>query len=133
MPSWFRREILPGDTGGDVNTARRLLLLPPGPWDEEARHRLRGRTGASGWVLTAELAEMLGETEAAGLPPTWWQRELSPGMAGDDVASLRERLGLDPGDVYDRELEDAVRRWQSAHELPLTGCVDESLAILLGE
>ena len=132
MPSWFRRDIYPGDTGGDVDTARRLLHLAPGPWDTEAAHRLRGRNPAAGWILTAELAESIGETERTDLRPSWWHRELSRGMSGDDVLGLRARLMLSPGD-YDQELEDEVRRYQSAQGLTPTGVVDEALAIMLGE
>ena len=132
VPQWFRRELYPGDEGGDVDTARRLLFLPPGPWDAEAAHRLRGRTQAAGWILTAELAEVLGETVRTGLRPSWWHRELHRGMYGDDVSALRSRLGLQSGD-FDQELEDEVRRWQSANDLTPTGAVDEDLAIKLGE
>lgn len=131
-PRWFRREIYPGDVGSDVNIARRLLHLPPGTWDAEAAHRLRARNRAAGWILTAELAETLGETATRGTRPPWWHRSLSRGMYGDDVFALRERLGLSSGD-YDQELEDAVRRWQSANDLTPTGVVDEDLAIKLGE
>ena len=132
MPHWFRREIHPGMTGSDVDAARRLLRLPSGPWDTEAALRMNGRCKGSGAILTASVAEVLGETVLAGLTPSWWHRGLSRGMSGPDVLALRARLDLEPGG-YDLELEDEVRRWQSAHDITPTGVVDEELARLLGE
>lgn len=131
-PRWWRRDIHPGDTGSDVDTARRLLFLPPGPWDATCVHRVRSLEKAAGDVLTASLAEAIGETVLTGIRPSWWHRRLARGMSGDDVTALRERLELEPGE-YDQECEDAVRRWQSAQGLTPTGVVDESLAIELGE
>ncbi|SEJ23908.1 Murein L,D-transpeptidase YcbB/YkuD [Sphingomonas sp. OV641] len=46
---------------------------------------------------------------------------LKPGMTGERVLLLRARLGLPDGDQYDDALRARVRRFQSAHGLPVDG------------
>ncbi|MCV5262270.1 peptidoglycan-binding protein, partial [Escherichia coli] len=46
---------------------------------------------------------------------------MKPGMTGERVLLLRARLGLPDGDQYDDALRTRVRRFQSAHGLPVDG------------
>jgi L,D-transpeptidase YcbB len=73
------------------------------------------------------------EIAAAGGWPTLPGRTLTPGMRDRDVALLRERLRMTGDlqtpprrrgeDVYDGEVEDAVRRFQARHALATDGVV----------
>ncbi|NNM75980.1 L,D-transpeptidase family protein [Sphingomonas sp. ID1715] len=46
---------------------------------------------------------------------------LKPGMGGDRVAALRERLGLDPRGKFDKRVADELRAFQAAHGLKPDG------------
>ena len=46
---------------------------------------------------------------------------LKPGMAGERVASLRQRLGLATGDSYDQALASIVKEFQEVHGLKADG------------
>jgi peptidoglycan hydrolase-like protein with peptidoglycan-binding domain len=134
MPHWFTREIRPGDTGPDVRAVKRILGLDYETiWDSDCVTVLRGYFGSD--VITAEIAEKIGETAAtaAGIPPEWWaDRDLGPGDYGDDVDAVRKIFKLKPG-AYDSHVENAVRRFQSNHEIAPTGRITEDLALLMGE
>lgn len=75
----------------------------------------------------------LGKGAADELLPTWFTRKLKRGAVGDDVARLREILGLPAGNGYDMDVVNAVRRYESGRQLPSTGIVDDLLALHLGE
>lgn len=141
-PLWFKREINIGDEGPDVAVVRRKLGLPDdGPYDRIVAERIRGMAkhlivNTAGEV-NAEVAAVLGESAAnkAGLTPTWYERDLQLWFEGDDVLALRKVLGVAnvEDNRYDPDLESAVRRFQSAQGLEITGLVDAELAILIGE
>jgi murein L,D-transpeptidase YcbB/YkuD len=46
---------------------------------------------------------------------------LKPGVTGERVALLRQRLGIAAGERYDEELVKAVRRYQQAHGIKADG------------
>jgi peptidoglycan hydrolase-like protein with peptidoglycan-binding domain len=137
---WFQRTIFSGDFGEDVRVVQRKLGMEPTGWyDNSTRERVIGMARKNGietnGEVNADVAGALGESEAnaSGLAPQWFERELSKGDEGKDVAWLRGRLGLDrESGVFDEETADGVRRFQSYHRLTPTGRVDEFLARLLG-
>jgi murein L,D-transpeptidase YcbB/YkuD len=58
---------------------------------------------------------------------------LKPGMSGERVLLLRERLGLDDGDNYDAELRARVRQFQASRGLPADGIAGaQTIAALNG-
>jgi hypothetical protein len=137
IPSWYRRVIQEGDTGPDVQIVRRKLgLHPDGPFDRTVIERIKGLMPKDKTeVLDEVIAELLGETAAtaAGVAPEWFTRPLERHDVGEDVRVLRQRLGVADDNRFEHDCEDAVRRFQSARDLPLTGKVDEELALLIGD
>jgi peptidoglycan hydrolase-like protein with peptidoglycan-binding domain len=143
-PAWYRREIRLGDVGPDVVVVRRKLgLLPAGAFDEVCEELVRGlarkrRVETRGEVNDG-VAAALGPQATAGLVPAWFTRPLQLWFEGDDVQTVRELLGVKPArgmraeNRYTPEVEEAVRRWQSEHEFPLTGQVDEAMARAIGD
>ena len=144
VPLWYKRVILPGMTGLDVDVVRRKLgFSEGGPYDSAVQSKVRGMANKNKVTTDGEVspavAKMLGESEAnrADVAPEWFKRELGPkdmfSASGEDVRQLRGRLALDVGDDrYTPEVEDAVRRFQSYSGLEPTGVVDERVAKLLG-
>lgn len=135
-PIWYRRPLLGDEQGRDVDVVQRKLQAPAtGVYDEETRQRVRGVQQANGLAPTGFLdqrvAEILGEAADHEIPPEWFTRPLAQGETGPDVAALREILDLPPGELYDDETRRAVLRFQSAHQLPLTGEVTSTEALLL--
>ena len=102
---------------------QRVLTLPVtgafGP-DENARvlgfQLARGlpRTG----LVDERTAEAIGEAATFGLVPSWYP----------DLDVAVEILGCELTDTA-----DAIRRFQSANHLPVTGELDEATATLMGE
>lgn len=56
---------------------------------------------------------------------------LKPGMSGERVRMLRERLGLQPAGKYDKELAAAVRAFQAAHGLKADGVAGSGTIVAL--
>lgn len=136
VPLWYRRVIQMGDTGPDVRIVRRKLgLIPDGPFDRAAIERIRGMTNDKTDVVDEVIATLLGESEAnkAGLTPEWFTRPLERHDIGEDVRALRAILGVWDDNRFEHDLEDAVRRFQSARGLLPDGKVNEELARLLGD
>jgi peptidoglycan hydrolase-like protein with peptidoglycan-binding domain len=82
------------------------------------------------------VADLLGESAAgsAEIDPRWYQRPIGLWDEGKDIRVLNGLLGLGiADDRYTPETENAVKRFQSAHNLPATGSVDADLARLIGE
>lgn len=132
MTSWFRRDLEAGDSGPDVEVVqRRLGAAVTGLFDAETVSYVRGLQRMKGLPVTGEVdertADVIGEPARAGLLPTWFNRSLTRGDSGEDVAALRRYLGLS-GSSFDHELELAVRRFQSEHMLHPTGVFDEEAA-----
>jgi murein L,D-transpeptidase YcbB/YkuD len=140
VPSWYKRIVDVGMTGPDVDIVRRKLGLGPGPYDSTTERMVaslaRSKKIASNGEVNKEVAEHLGPSaaEAAGLGPGWYTRPIEQMFQeGEDVRALRERLGLgDYDNRFDADAEAAVRRIQSANDLPVTGLVDEATARIIG-
>lgn len=138
-PRWFRREIDLGDEGDDVLIVQRKVDAPmSGKYDSETSARVRGVQKKRGLKETGKVdkatAKELGEKANAGQTPDWFDGDCRPGCSGPCVAQIRILLSQPNLPVdFDTALEDAVRRFQSAEGLEVTGVVDESTATLLAD
>lgn len=139
-PRWWRRDITLGDEGDDVLIVQRKLGAPmTGAYDDETAARVRGVQKTMGrkkqdGVVDAATAEELGEKADAGQAPEWYEKDCGPGCSGPCVAKVRILLGQPNLPVYfDKDLEAAVRRFQSANGLELTGVVDAATATALAD
>lgn len=138
-PRWFRRELTLGDEGHDVMIVQRKVdATMSGKYDDETAARVRGVQKKKGLKqsgrVDAATAEELGEKPGAGLTPDWFDGDCRPGCSGPCVAQVRILLGQPNLPVdFDRDLEDAVRRFQSENELDVTGVVDEQTAVVLAD
>lgn len=136
IPLWYHRPLMGGERGRDVTIVQRKLGAPAsGVFDDETRQRVRGLQEVNYLMPTGfvdeRVAEILGEAADHKLTPEWFTRDLRLGDHGPDVAALREILSLPAGLSFDDETRRAVLRFQSAHELPLTGFVNEQLSLKL--
>ena len=138
-PVWFHRDIYPGDEGDDVLIVQRKLPAPmTGVLDRNTENRIRGfqkkhRLEETGYV-SKDTAEALGEKESKGQVPGWFDGTLDVGASGPAVAEVRRALRQADKPVhYDDALADAVRRFQSANGLKVTGVVDRKTAIAIGD
>lgn len=137
-PTWHKRPIRVGDTGPDVTVAlRKLGLDPDEPFGDLAVARVKGiarrlgifnHDGSIDEAIAAELGEAA--TAEAGLLPEWFSLRL--GDTGTIVARAARLLGQDT-EVFTAEMEDAVRRLQSASRIEPTGVLDAETARALGE
>ena len=138
-PRWFTREITLGDEGADVLIVQRKVDAPmSGKYDDETAARVRGVQKKKGLQQSGKVDEAtateLGEKASAGQTPVWFDGDCRPGCSGPCVAQVRILLGQPNLPVdFDRDLEDAVRRFQSANELDVTGVVDEQTAVVLAD
>ena len=138
MVSWFSRLLTIGNVGDDVRLVQRKLNChASGKYDNETAARVRGVQKAHGLLVTGMVdtttAEKIGEHSRWGLVPDWFSRELEPGSHGEDVSRLTDMLGVEMVPDYTPEVEAAVRRFQSAHRLPLTGRITEVDALSIGD
>ena len=138
MATWFHRILTIGMTGADVELVQRKLRSSvTGTYDADTASRVRGIQFADKLPITGMVdsitADSIGESVRADVPPDWYRRELGMRSEGEDVQRLRELLGLHNHGRFDREVEAAVRRFQSAHHLPLTGRIHEPDAAALGD
>jgi murein L,D-transpeptidase YcbB/YkuD len=138
-PRWFTRELTLGDEGDDVLIVQRKVDAPmSGKFDDETAARVRGVQKRKGLPPTGRVdettAEALGEKPGAGQKPDWFEEDCSLGCSCPAVARVRILLGQPNLPVYfDNGLADAVRRYQSAEGLPVTGVVDLETATLLSD
>ena len=138
-PAWFTREITLGDEGDDVLIVQRKVDAPmSGKFDDETSARVRGVQKKRGIKQSGKVdkdtAEALGEKAGSGQKPEWFTGDCRPGCSGPCVAQVRIALGQPNLPVdFDGDLEDAVRRFQSAEGLKVTGVVDETTATLLAD
>jgi peptidoglycan hydrolase-like protein with peptidoglycan-binding domain len=138
VPSWYRRSIVAGDTGPDVNVVlRKLGLDQDQPYGELAVARIKGVARSVGiWdhdgTVDEAIAFVLGEaaTTEAGLMPEWFSIRL--GDTGSIVARAASLLGQDTSE-FTAEMEAAVRRFQSSSRIEPTGVLDAETARALGE
>lgn len=136
-PKWYRRLLVGGESGPDVDVLHRKLGIVGTNYGEASRQMVRGVQQMIGVEVTGVLdpvtAERLGEAADSHLVPVWYTRILKTGCEGEDVLSLRERLlpGSGGSVCFDEELRNAVLRFQSARGLHLTGIVTEEMALLL--
>ena len=73
-----------------------------------------------------EILHMLGEDdwEAPAAPAVSFNRTLSVGMSGDDVAAMQAAMGISPADgIFGRGTKRAVKQWQAANGLAADGIV----------
>lgn len=128
-----------GVVGADVELVQRKLRASniSGTFDAETASRVRGLQWADKLPVTGVVdyttADAIGESVRLGMTPDWFTREAKMGDTGEDVAHMRLLLGLSPGVVFDTDMEAAMRRFQSAHHLPLTGKMSEQDAVTLGD
>lgn len=138
-PVWFHRDLSLGDEGEDVKIVQRKVDAPmSGTYDDETAARVRGVQKKVGLPqsgeVDADVAKVLGEKPGAGQKPEWYNHPVKRGDLCECVARVRVLLRQANLPVdFDQDLEDVVRRFQSEHELPLTGEVDEDLATLLND
>lgn len=144
-PLWFWRTIFSGDYGPDVQVVQRKLGIEPTGWyDRSTKERVIGmarkRNIQTNGEVNEDVAIALGESEAnkSDLTPTWFVEEFGPAdlfsKSGEDVRAVRSKLGLgDRDDRYDPDLESAIRRFQSEHDLHPDGKVTEELSKVIGE
>lgn len=129
-PRWYHRDLEDGFTGLDVEVVQRKVGAPvTRTYDADTATRVRGLQRLKGLPMTGTVdegtADALGESARDGMGPEWFTRTLRLWDEGDDVRSLRSALGFtDTDNRYDPDTEAAVRRHQSANDLPLTGEVD---------
>ena len=139
MASWYSRILTVGCVGADVELVQRKLRGNniSGTYDAETASRVRGIQFANKLPVTgvvdAATADAIGESIRLGFTPDWFAGNMGLGATGDCVTRLRTLLGLPDGDRFDASLEAAVRRFQSAHHLPLTGKVCQADATALGD
>ena len=139
MASWFSRILTVGMIGDDVRLVQRKLRASniTGTFDAETASRVRGLQWADKLPVTGMVdtttADAIGESIRLGMIPDWFTRETVMGARGEDVAHMRTLLGLSPGVIFDADMEATVRRFQSAHHLPLTGRMSERDAVVLGD
>jgi len=121
IPRWYYRELGPGDVGRDVAVVARKLAKMEATYDDDMCARVRGLQAVSRLPVTGIVdeatAKVLGERAAAGQVPTWLG---DPDREADVIAST-------VGDA------DALRRFQSAYRLPVTGTLDAECATLLAD
>ena len=69
------------------------------------------------------------EAEWGDLPqmPVAVEQTLRGGAVGPQVSTLRERLGLPPGMVFDEPMADKVERYRAAHGLPAGRMIDAAM------
>lgn len=135
-PGWYRRPLVRGDYGPDVEVLqRRLGLDDTGVLDERTIVYIRGLQRIRNLPVTGEVddatAVAIGESARAGLPPLWFTRPLSLGDAGADVFALRMVLDIPASWEFDEETEAAIRRLQSKNRLTPDGVLTEQLSLLL--
>ena len=139
MTTWFSRVLTIGMVGEDVALVQRKLraVNVSGTYDADTASRVRGVQFADklpvNGMVDAATADAIGENVRAGIIPDWYARELGLWSEGDDVQTLRKLLGVSGYGRFDRAVEQAVRRFQSAHHLPLTGRVTQKDAIAIGD
>jgi peptidoglycan hydrolase-like protein with peptidoglycan-binding domain len=138
VASWYQRVLTIGCVGADVDLVqRKLKALNTGTYDRETAARVRGVQHEHSLPVTGVVdhatSDAIGESCRRGLLPDWFSHELGLWAVGDDVHRLRTLLGLEPRGRFDRDVESKVRRFQSAHRLPLTGRITQADAIALGD
>lgn len=126
-PAWYHRELSLGDEGEDVLIVQKKLGAGlTGVYDDATAARVRGLEKTMGrrkqrGTVDETVAAELGEKATVGQVPDWY---------GTPQQEQRLRVILKLSML--EPIEDGVRRFQSANGLPLTGEVDEELAVLLG-
>lgn len=133
-PSWFR--FMTEDRG--VNIARRILGLGPDGDDDDMAQRVRGVQKVNGIPVTGDVdektASVIGESSAADATPSWFRRDLQINDEGEDVLVAGGLLGLEsPTVVFDRLMDDAVRRVQSANGICPNGIIGLDESKLIGD
>lgn len=126
-PRWHFRDLYPGDQGSDVALVQRKLGASiTKTMDDSTVALVRGFQRLHGVPITGVVdrvtASALGENATYGLVPEWYQPTLNEAL-------LREALHI----RSHVSLEDAIRRFQSAHNHYPDGVMTEALAIEIGD
>lgn len=142
IPSWFTRDIYPGDAGRDVIALQAALGVPQsGVLDDYTEAYVRGvqrvAKKKTDGIVDDETAAVIGERERtkAGLAPSWFEHDACFGHHCPCVLHIRNVLEVphvgQPD--FDERLESAVKRFQGTRGLKVTGCVDKETAVAIGE
>jgi len=118
-------------------------LIPTPPSPATALERAAGRGDERAAFQTAFRTHPLYE-QLRGAYVAWQERwgglpsvpvsegaSLKAGSRGARVAALRERLGLEPGDLFDARTATELRAFQSAHGLAPSGTADKATLAML--
>lgn len=137
VPLWFRRDITLGMTGYDVDVVRAKLGFIRGlPYDRSTMQMVIGlarkRNIDTDGEVNQDVAEELGDAADAAQTPEWFPADGRPIQLwdeGEHVRTLNKLLGFTDNDNrFHPEHEAAVRRLQSALDLPVTGQVNADLS-----
>lgn len=124
---WYYRDLYPDDWGNDVSVVAVKLGSTERSMTPDLIARVRGAQRAHHLPVTGVVdrttADALGESATYGLTPLWFQDSLV------DETGLRRALHIGPR----VDLNDAVRRFQSAHGHYPTGEMTQSLALEIGD
>ena len=135
IPQWYTRPLHGGESGRDVEVVQSKLGILTGVYDDDTKTLVRGYQRRLGLTVDGVVgpltASALGQAADHALLPPWFSRDLRTGFSGEDVAGLRSSLGLSVGNVFDEETRRAVLRYQSAHDMPLTGVADRTFCLSL--
>lgn len=138
IPLWFKRDIHLGDIGPDVRIVRRKLgFVDQGPYDRSVSRMVMGlakkKNVETSGEVNADVAQAIGPAADETLTPEWYERDLEMWChEGDDVRQLNSILGCPRDNRFTPETEQAVRRFQSAHDIFPDGRVTADLAKLIG-
>ena len=109
-----------------------------GKFDGETSARVRGvqrkRKLKESGVVDKQTAKALGPKPAEGQKPEWFTEPCKQGCSCPAVAEIRILIRQPNLPAYfDKDLENAVRRFQSENGLKVSGIVDEKTATLLAD
>lgn len=125
IPLWYRRPLVVGDRGRDVEAVERLLGLPiTGTYSDYTERAVRGAQARLGLPQVGGVDEAtalgLGSLAEESDLPDWWK--------GEPLWEGSPEWGL----VLNTRDMDWLRRLQGQHGITPTGVVDEQTARLLG-
>ena len=138
ITSWYHRVLHEGLEGRDVRIVQRKVgATPDGHFGPVTEQRVRSFQKAHGLHEDGHVgprtAERIGEAATHGQVPEWYHRSLHVGEHGEDVKAVQEICHVARDGIFGKDTEQAVRRFQSAHGLNVTGRVTRKDAIKMGD